>query len=335
MRKHEAAHVLLSGSTQDHEDGAVRVAVRWDRDPAAAAFRVSEHPCFSEQAARRYGRIHLAVAPACNVQCNYCNRSFDCANESRPGSSSEQLTPAQAAAKARQVLAARPEIRVVGIAGPGDPLASGSRTFETIAFLRRDLPDVRICLATNGLLLPEHVQLIRRYRIDYVTITINALRPEVGAAIYAWIYHCGRRYRGPEGARLLASRQLRGLEMLADSGVLCKVNSVVIPGVNDDEIVAVHRAIRERGAFAHNVTPLISRRGDGTAFGLSGQRPPTRAEVEAVRARCDGGVHLMRHCQQCRADAVGMLAGDCGAGLRADAASLHSLGAAISYRRIA
>ena len=37
--------------------------------------------------------MHVAVAPACNIQCNYCNRKYDCANESRPGVVSERLTP--------------------------------------------------------------------------------------------------------------------------------------------------------------------------------------------------------------------------------------------------
>ena len=40
--------------------------------------------------------MHVAVAPACNIQCNYCNRKYDCANESRPGVVSEKLTPEQA-----------------------------------------------------------------------------------------------------------------------------------------------------------------------------------------------------------------------------------------------
>lgn len=43
------------------------------------------HPCFNAGARHRVGRIHLPVAPKCNMQCNYCNRDFECVNESRPG----------------------------------------------------------------------------------------------------------------------------------------------------------------------------------------------------------------------------------------------------------
>src|SRR5271169_1440754 len=61
--------------------------------------KVKNHPCYSEEAHHHYARMHVAVAPACNIQCNYCNRKYDCANESRPGVVSEKLTPEQAAKK--------------------------------------------------------------------------------------------------------------------------------------------------------------------------------------------------------------------------------------------
>ena len=47
--------------------------------------KVEDHPCYSEKAHHHYARMHVAVAPACNIQCHYCNRKYDCANESRPG----------------------------------------------------------------------------------------------------------------------------------------------------------------------------------------------------------------------------------------------------------
>ena len=83
--------------------------------------RVGEHPCFSRGAHFQYGRLHLPVAPSCNIQCAYCDRRFDCPNESRPGVSSTILTPEQALQRVEQALCQAPELRVIGIAGPGDP----------------------------------------------------------------------------------------------------------------------------------------------------------------------------------------------------------------------
>jgi len=45
-------------------------------------------------------------------------------------------------------------------------------------------------------------------------------------------------------------------------------------------------------------------------FGLTGQRGPTAQELKAVQDACMGGANLMRHCRQCRADAVGLLGED-------------------------
>ena len=53
----------------------------------------SAHPCFDKEARHKNARVHLPVAPKCNIQCNYCNRKFDCVNESRPGVTSSVLTP--------------------------------------------------------------------------------------------------------------------------------------------------------------------------------------------------------------------------------------------------
>ncbi|HDL15175.1 MAG TPA: hypothetical protein ENH28_03335, partial [Euryarchaeota archaeon] len=47
--------------------------------------KVKNHPCYSKEAHSKFGRIHVPVAPKCNVQCNYCVRKYDCANENRPG----------------------------------------------------------------------------------------------------------------------------------------------------------------------------------------------------------------------------------------------------------
>ncbi|MEY4576188.1 MAG: hypothetical protein RL701_891, partial [Pseudomonadota bacterium] len=50
----------------------------------------------------------------------------------------------------------------------------------------------------------------------------------------------------------------------------------------------------------------------GTYFGLNGQRGPTPQELKALQDKLSGGAKLMKHCRQCRADAVGMLGEDRG-----------------------
>ena len=92
--------------------------------------KIQSHPCFSKEAMHRFGRIHLSVAPKCNIQCNYCIRDFDCVNESRPGVTSQVLSSIEALERVHDVMDRLDNIRTVGIAGPGEPLAN-EETFET------------------------------------------------------------------------------------------------------------------------------------------------------------------------------------------------------------
>ena len=278
--------------------------------PAEIWEKVKNQPCYSEEAHHHFARMHVAVAPACNIQCNYCNRKYDCANESRPGVVSEKLTPEQAAKKVIAVASVIPQMTVLGIAGPGDPLANPAKTFKTFELVAETAPDIKLCLSTNGLALPDYVDRISKYNIDHVTITINMVDPEIGAKIYPWIFWNHKRYTGIEAARILSEHQLRGLEMLTARGILCKINSVMIPGVNDKHLVEVNRAVKARGAFLHNIMPLISAPEHGTVFGLAGQRGPSAQELKALQDECQGEMNMMRHCRQCRADAVGLIGED-------------------------
>jgi nitrogen fixation protein NifB len=282
-----------------------------DLDPAVWE-KVKDHPCYAEEAHHYFARMHVAVAPACNIQCNYCNRKYDCANESRPGVVSERLTPEQALRKVVAVASKVPQLSVLGVAGPGDAVHDWRRTRATFDLVRREIPDLKLCLSTNGLALPDHADEIAGMGIDHVTITINMVDPAVGARIYPWIFHRHERLTGEEAAAVLHERQMLGLEMMVARGVLVKVNSVMIPGINDDHLVEVNRVVNGMGAFLHNVMPLISDPAHGTVFGLSGQRGPRAAELLALQDRLLGGARLMRHCRQCRADAVGLLGEDRG-----------------------
>jgi nitrogen fixation protein NifB len=272
--------------------------------------RIAKHPCYSEEAHHHYARMHVAVAPACNIQCNYCNRKYDCANESRPGVVSELLTPQEAAHKVLVIAGKIPQMTVLGIAGPGDPLANPVHTFETFERIAEKAPDIKLCLSTNGLMLPDYVDRIKQLNVDHVTITINMVDPEIGTKIYPWVHYRRRRYKGIEAARILHEKQMEGLQALKEADILCKVNSVMIPGINDEHLVEVDEVIRSKGAFLHNIMPLISAPEHGTHFGLTGQRGPTPKELKALQDNCSGNMKMMRHCRQCRADAVGLLGED-------------------------
>ncbi|MBW4082655.1 nitrogenase cofactor biosynthesis protein NifB [Paenibacillus sp. S150] len=267
-----------------------------------------KHPCYSEEAHHYFARMHAPVAPRCNIQCHYCNPKFDCVNESRPGVVSQLLSPDEACLKVSQMVSGLPNLTVVGIAGPGDPLANPEATFRTFALLAEAYPDLHLCLSTNGLMLPDYAEEIQRLGIRHVTVTMNALNPEIGSRIYAHVRYKGIVYKGAEAAALLIRRQLEGIRLLTARGILVKVNSVHIPEVNGAHLREVAVAVRKLGAFSHNIMPLIL--SPGSHYYKEHFRSPTLEETDEVQEASSRIMPVMRHCRQCRADAVGLIGAD-------------------------
>lgn len=272
--------------------------------------KIADHPCYSKEAHHTFSRIHLPVAPACNIQCNYCNRKYDCSNESRPGVTTEKLKPLEGLKKVLKVGSEIKQLSVVGIAGPGDALANPKKTFETLELIKQYAPDLRLCISTNGLQLPNYVDELYNIGVDHVTVTINTIDPKVGAKIYPWVYFEGVRYKGEEGAALLLKRQLEGIEKAVAKGMLIKANSVLIPGINEEGMPDVAAKLKEMGVFLHNIMPLLSEPEFGTVFGLTGVPSATTEQLNDARKACGQEMQQMEHCHQCRADAVGLLGED-------------------------
>jgi len=267
----------------------------------ATGIDFSNHPCFSRDAHKKYGRVHLPVAPRCNIQCNFCNRKYDCMNESRPGVTSTVLTPRQALAYLGDVMQKRPEISVMGIAGPGDPFANPDETMETLRLVRKQFPKMILCVATNGLNVVPYVDELAGLQVSHVTLTINAIDPGIGGEIYAWVRDGRRPLRGAEAAAALSARQLEALVKLKARGITVKVNTIIMPGVNDDHIPEVASKVSALGADIMNLMPLVPVK--GAVF--EEVPPPDTLTTARLRLQCGQLLPQMTHCARCRADAVG------------------------------
>lgn len=186
------------------------------------------HPCYSRAAHFRFGRIHVPVAPRCNIKCNYCIRKYACPNENRPGVTMRVISPDEALDTVRAAIASDARLKVLGVAGPGDALANEATlaTFE-------------------------------RAGITTLTITINAVDPAIGEQIYEYVRYKGKTYRGRAAFELLHHNQMEGLREAAWRGMVVKVNSVLIPGVNDQHMPAIARAVKDNGAYIMNIIPML------------------------------------------------------------------------------
>lgn len=254
------------------------------------------HPCFGG-CTEGAGRIHLPVSPGCNLGCRFCDRKVN-DTEERPGVTSKVITPDEAASFIDKALELCPAIKVAGIAGPGDTLAS-DKAFETFRKLKTEHPELLRCMSTNGLLLNERADEVIDL-VDTLTVTVNAVDPEIEEKINAFIIYHGKRYEGVEAAKILIHNQLSGIRKVASAGVTVKINTVLVPGLNDKHIKEIAETVRACGAVIYNIIPLIPQ------GQMKSYRAPTFMEILQARQDAEEFIPVFSHCAHCRADAVGV-----------------------------
>lgn len=257
------------------------------------------HPCFSTGAHHKYGRIHLPVSPTCNIQCKFCKRGFN-KSEVRPGVSSLILSPKETVDILNKALDLCPDIRVVGIAGPGDTLATDF-AIETFKLAKQNHPELINCLSTNGLRLYEKADKLKEAGVKTLTVTVNAVDPEILKEIVSYVIdENGNKLIGVEGSKKLIESQLKGIKKASELGIVIKINSVLIPGINDYHIKDIARVTKELGASLLNIIPLIPQNE------LSHIQPPSCDLLEKIREEAGEYLEVFRHCKHCRADACGV-----------------------------
>lgn len=269
---------------------------------AVPAFPTLEgrHPCFSTTAEghARSARLHLPVSPGCNIDCSFCRRDFN-RREQRPGVATRLLTPTEAVDIVTRALDLCPTLSVVGIAGPGDPLATphALTTFERV---HARWPHLILCVSTNGLMLPERVDALAAAGVSTLTVTVNAVDPAIQAQITPKIAWQRRRLDGVAAAERLIANQLEGIRRAAALGMTIKINTVLIPTVNENHIGAIAARVAGAGARMINIIPLIPQHRFAHL--------PAPGLMKRYVARADAEVHLrvFSHCQRCRADACGV-----------------------------
>ncbi len=257
-----------------------------------------KHPCYARGKKGSTGRIHLPISPTCNIECRFCDRRIN-DYEKRPGVASTVIKPEEAIDVIKRSLELCPAIKVAGIAGPGDTLAS-DYALETFRLIKQNFPDLVKCMSTNGLLLAEKADEIISTDIDSLTVTVNAVDPEIEAKLNRGILYHGKHYTGVEAAEILIKTQLEGIRKVSAAGITIKVNTVLVIGINDEHIEEIAKTVKAAGASIYNIIPLIPQNE------LKDYPEPTCAQIESVRAKASEYIDVFRHCQRCRADAIGV-----------------------------
>ncbi len=237
----------------------------------------NNHPCFASKPGN-LGRIHLPVSPACNIGCRFCSRVLN-DTENRPGVTAKVIKPEESIAILRKALKICPDIKVAGIAGPGDTLATDT-ALETFRLVDKEFPHLLKCMSTNGLLLDEKADQVIASKIDSLTVTVNAIDPEIEAKLNKFVLYHGKK--------------------VAKSGITVKVNTVLVPRINGSHIEQIAKTVSSLGASIYNIIPLIP------TYELKDEKAPFCFEIEEARKSAGKYIDVFRHCNRCRADAVGV-----------------------------
>jgi nitrogen fixation protein NifB len=219
--------------------------------------------------------------------------------ENRPGVTSFILKPEQASEYVESAISRCSDISVVGVAGPGDSLV-GDNMFTAFRYIGESHPNLLKCISTNGLLLLERAEELIDIGIDTLTVTVNAVDPFILSDIVPAIHYKGERLVNIEAAFTLLENQLMGIKRMAKAGTTIKINTVLVPGLNDEHIPDIARTVSRLGTNIYNIIPLIPQ------HLLADREEPTCELLDDVREEAGRYIDVFRHCQHCRADAVGI-----------------------------
>ncbi|MCC7133284.1 MAG: GTP 3',8-cyclase MoaA [Gemmatimonadales bacterium] len=174
---------------------------------------------------RPLGSLRLSVTDRCNMRCGYCmpNENYVWL----PRSSILSFEELDRIAGVFASLGAR-KVRLTG----GEPLLR--QDLDRLVALLASRPALAdLALTTNGILLAEQAAALRRAGLRRVTVSLDTLRPE----------RLREFARSDRHAAIVA-----GLDAARATGFeSVKLNSVIIRGYNDDEVVPLLEFARDRG----------------------------------------------------------------------------------------
>jgi nitrogen fixation protein NifB len=209
------------------------------------------------------------------------------------------MSPEAAASRALSEIRSDSRVRIVAVSGPGEPLVN-PETFDTFELIREHTSKIHFCLSTNGTLLSEMVPWLRKMDFKTVTVSMSTASSTTAARIYEWAVISKKRLTGERMGETIVDLQLQGISTAANSGLTVKVNSILIPGFNQEDIVQLAESVAAAGALMQNIVPLVQ---NGK---LASIRPPNKGEIENVRKKASEYIEQFKHCKQCRSDVVGL-----------------------------
>jgi nitrogen fixation protein NifB len=209
------------------------------------------------------------------------------------------MKPNEAISRAIEELERNKRLKIIAVSGPGEPLAN-EETFTTLGEIRKRNDEVKFCLSTNGVLLLDHAARLRKLGVQSISVSMNAAFSETAARIYEWARIDGNIVQGKEMGQAIIQKQLAGIEKAVELEMIIKVNTILIPEYNVDDIPHIAQRIAQAGASLQNIVPLVLCKEDTQL------RTPLKNELDKSRSVASKYIHQFTHCKQCRSDVVGI-----------------------------
>jgi nitrogen fixation protein NifB len=213
------------------------------------------------------------------------------------------MTPDEAIQRVEKEFSIHSKLRIVAVSGPGEPLAN-NETFATLQGIFERHPEVNFCLSTNGTLLRESLDAICEINVSTISVSMSTQNYDIAAQLYEWADIKGRILRGRKMGKEIITRQFSGIRAAAEAGICVKVNTVLIPEVNGNDMSPLSNQISDAGAQLQNIIPLVA---CGNAINL---RTPSGTELALARKTASRNIKQFLHCMQCRSDVIGIPGND-------------------------
>lgn len=257
----------------------------------------TNHPCFGMTSRKTVGRLHLPVAPRSMAKTRFSNGT-------RPKSA---MLPDEAVNWMEAIIGEGRSVGVVGITGPGDPMATPEATLRTLRLVRQRHPDMSLCLTTLGIGLADYASELAEIGLSHVTVLVDAVDFETAEKLYAWVRPGRKTLPRKEGIRELLNQQARAVAALGKAGITVKINTTVYPGYNAGHVERIAIVMAGLGADIMAVVPYCS-----TEEGNELPARPGRELLATVREQAARHIKLMPAWSECGEAVVGLDAPESG-----------------------
>lgn len=259
------------------------------------------HYCFNNSfLSSGSGRIHVPLAIYCNLNCNYCSFSFNknITRQPQPGSSSHIL---RHSIEIRNWLSQKSKeyknIKIIGIAGPGDPLANIEQLKEFFDIVNESYQDYVTCICTSGLDFKNAESLILVQKtLGYITFTINTRKVESVNKIYKPIF-----FKNFDAEKFIEEQEY-AVKTCIKNNLKVKINCVYLPTINDDEILNLFNFYKTLGVQIFNIIKYKSMR----THVFSSLPPIDTFKYNKLLSDCKkADIKLLNKCYRCKSDVCG------------------------------